>query len=118
MPPSSKPIPSAIRTEMKTVGAMIDLFCVNFHRSPALCASCAELKNYARLRLEYCRFGAEKPACVKCPVHCYKPEMRAKIREVMRHAGPKMLISHPWLSLIHLWKEHGFLRSALQLNKI
>lgn len=29
--------------------------------------------------------------------------MRVQIREVMRYAGPRMLIHHPWLSIFHLF---------------
>ena len=25
--------------------------------------------------------------------------------EVMRFAGPRMMLRHPWLSIVHLWKE-------------
>jgi len=35
-------------------------------------------------------------------VHCYAPEMREKIKEVMRYAGPRMLLSHPILAIAHL----------------
>jgi hypothetical protein len=35
-------------------------------------------------------------------VHCYKPDMREKVRAVMRYAGPRMLRRHPVLSVLHL----------------
>ena len=31
---------------------------------------------YAVKRLDRCVFGAEKPACKQCPVHCYQPAKR------------------------------------------
>lgn len=99
------PIPKSILTEMKTVGAMIRITCSDVHQKGDLCADCKTLDDYAHKRLEYCQFGENKPACIKCPVHCYKPDMREKIRFVMRHAGPKMMLRHPWLALVHLWKE-------------
>ena len=34
--------------------------------------------------------------------HCYQPEMREKIRTVMRWAGPRMLPVHPVLSIKHV----------------
>jgi hypothetical protein len=41
--------------------------------------------------------------CAKCPVHCYRPELRERIRAVMRYAGPRMLFRHPRLAILHLW---------------
>jgi len=109
-------MPKSIRTEMETVDSMIQIYCSDLHSRDSLCVECAELKNYALLRLEYCRFGAAKPTCVKCPVHCYKPDMKERIRGVMRYAGPKMMIRHPWLAMVHLWKEFGVLRPAPQIK--
>ena len=74
-----------------------------------LCAKCRQLLDYARVRLERCRFGAEKPTCAKCPVHCYQRARREQVKVVMRYAGPRMLWEHPVMSLRH-WLD-GF-RSA------
>jgi hypothetical protein len=87
--------------EWKTVTAMIRIYCRDRHGA-ALCGDCQHLTNYVRLRLDHCRFGAEKPTCAKCPVHCYQRDRREKIKEVMRYAGPRMIWEHPWLSLRHL----------------
>jgi hypothetical protein len=38
-----------------------------------------------------------------CPVHCFKPEMREKIKTVMRFSGPLMIYRHPIIGLQHLW---------------
>jgi hypothetical protein len=27
------------------------------------------------------------------------------MRVVMHFAGPRMMLRHPWLSIVHLWKE-------------
>lgn len=105
-------VPSAIRTEMKTVQSMIRIYCADRHVADALCSECSGLHDYAMHRLTHCRFGAEKPTCAKCTVHCYKPDMREKIRIVMRTAGPKMMLRHPWLTFVHFWKEHGWGRRA------
>jgi hypothetical protein len=58
--------------------------------------------NYVSLRLDRCRFGKDKPTCAKCPVHCYQSDRREQIKAVMRYAGPRMMLEHPWLSLWHL----------------
>ena len=89
--------------ERKTVAAMIRIYCRGHHDSKdGLCGECAALHDFAMCRLDRCPFGSEKPTCANCPIHCYKPEMRGRIREVMRYAGPKMLLRHPILALFHL----------------
>lgn len=89
--------------ERKTIDAMIEVYCEGCHGSSGgLCPSCGELAAYAALRLDRCPFGTEKPTCVGCPVHCYKPSMRERVRVVMRYAGPRMLLRHPYLALMHV----------------
>jgi len=67
-----------------------------------LCGECRELEQYAMKRLDCCPYGEEKPTCAKCPIHCYRPEMRQRVREVMRWAGPRMMWRHPVLAVRHL----------------
>ena len=88
--------------ELDTLRAMIGLFCRDHHDTEALCTDCSELLDYAAGRLANCRYGAEKPKCRVCPVHCYSPAMRSRISEVMRYAGPRMLLHHPVMGLRHL----------------
>jgi hypothetical protein len=84
------------------MAAMIGCYCEGHHHAnAALCPGCRQLLDYAALRLERCRFGAEKPVCAKCPVHCYQRVWREQTRAVMRYAGPRMLWQHPILSLRH-----------------
>ena len=45
---------------------------------------------------------ATKTFCSVCKTHCYKPEMREQIRQVMRWSGPRMLFHHPVLAIRHL----------------
>ena len=40
-----------------------------------------------------------------CPVHCYETTMRERVRQVMRYAGPRALLRHPVLVLLHLRDE-------------
>ena len=87
--------------EKKVVAQMIRLYCHSKEGNRAVCDSCRQLQEYAFARLDRCRFGERKPACRNCKVHCYKPEMREKIRAVMRWAGPRMLPVHPVLSIRH-----------------
>ncbi len=95
--------PRRVARERKTITAMIRLFCRGRHGARgSLCEECQQLQAYAMCRLDRCPFGAEKPTCANCPVHCYKPQRREQIREVMRYAGPRMLLRHPFLAMGHL----------------
>jgi len=96
-----------IRRDCKTVGAMMETYCRQTHGRPrgTLCQDCAALEAYAITRLAKCPFGPRKTTCRTCPIHCYRPDERAAIKVVMREAGPKMLLRHPWLALRHLWVE-------------
>jgi hypothetical protein len=89
--------------EKNTVETIITLYCKNNHSTEgSLCRDCSQLIDYAFKRLDCCKFGPNKPVCGKCRIHCYKPDMRESIRNVMRTTGPKLLISHPVMSLFHL----------------
>jgi hypothetical protein len=96
--------PARIRRERRTISAMIRIYCRDRHGSRGpLCAECHDLQQYAMHRLDCCPYGSEKPTCVNCPIHCYKPDMRERVRQVMRYSGPKMLRRHPILALLHLF---------------
>lgn len=75
---------------------------MNHSAKGSLCNECSELLVYAQKKLEYCPFSNDKPACNKCPIHCYRRDMREKVKEVMRFSGPKMLFRHSFLAVMHL----------------
>jgi len=54
------------------------------------CDECAQFLQYAIERRLRCPLDP-KPACKHCEVHCYKPAMREKVREVMRFSGPALI---------------------------
>ncbi len=87
--------------ERATVHAMVELFCKAHHSGDPLCAACTELIAYADARLAACAFGVEKPVCQKCPVHCYRPAMRERMKEIMRYSGPRMILHHPVMAVRH-----------------
>jgi hypothetical protein len=92
-----------MRREARTIEAMIEIYCRDHHGTRGeLCAECEALMDYAGVRLEKCPYQENKTTCVKCPVHCYKPAMRERVREVMRYSGPRMVLRHPYLALMHL----------------
>jgi predicted amidophosphoribosyltransferase len=94
---------SRMDNERRTIEAMVALYCHAHHgRKEGLCDACRDIVTYARRRLAHCPYQQDKPTCSRCPIHCYKPEPRATIREVMRYAGPRMFLHHPFLAIRHL----------------
>jgi Nitrous oxide-stimulated promoter len=79
-------LPSA-EHDIRVLDAFIRVYCQAHHQPQAeLCDDCLELRAYARERLAHCPLDP-KPKCKNCPVHCYAPEYRARIREVMKFSG-------------------------------
>ena len=91
--------------EKRILALMVESYCRKKHGAETLCADCSALIDYAVVRLDKCVFGDEKPACQYCPIHCYQPAMRAKIREVMRWAGPRMIFIYPRSAIRHWWSK-------------
>ena len=81
---------------------IIALYCRKKEGHRDMCPASLELLEYAHARLERCKFGNDKSTCQRCPVHCYKPAMREKMRAVMRRAGPRMMLYHPIDAIKHL----------------
>ena len=96
---------SRLSRELRTLQAMLRMYCRHHHGGRPLCESCLELARYADRRLACCPYGGEKPACSHCPIHCYRPDPRERVREVMRWSGPRMLWRHPVLAIRHLINE-------------
>jgi hypothetical protein len=107
--------------ECRTIEAMLDIYCLGQHgrsqhtMAGNLCEDCQALREYARQRLDKCPYQEGKTTCAKCPIHCYRPQMRAKIRSVMRYAGPRMLYRHPLMALQHLLD--GFRKDPILLRE-
>lgn len=91
-----------LERESRTAAVMIRFYCSRHHEFEHPCPDCCDLNDYAQERLARCPFGEGKTTCAKCPVHCYRPDMRARIRGVMRYAGPRMLLRHPVMAVQHL----------------
>lgn len=101
----SDPAPGGARLqrERETIAAMFRIFCRHHHAgAAALCPACHEDLSYCLRRIDKCPYGAAKPTCKNCVTHCYSPKMQERVRAVMRFAGPKMLLRHPYLALMHL----------------
>ncbi len=102
------------KKEQQVVGEMIWIYCKGKHGSKhhVYCKECEELLNYATMRSEKCPFMEKKTFCANCRVHCYKPEMRTKIKEVMRYAGPRITFHHPIMAMWHV------ISSAMEKHKL
>ncbi len=95
-------VQSKRQREKEIVSLMIAIYCSKKHGGKTLCPDCAALEAYARQRSDKCHFMETKTFCSNCKVHCYKPDMREKIREVMRFSGPRMIFHHPIMAIRHV----------------
>ena len=70
---------SRIEREKHIIEVMVEIYCKKKHKSKdGLCSECRELLDYSRQRLDKCKFGEQKSYCQKCPIHCYKKDMKEK----------------------------------------
>lgn len=67
-----------------------------------MCPSCHELTEYCFARIDHCPHMQTKTFCSSCETHCFAPEMRERVRQAMRYAGPRMLLHDPKGALSHL----------------
>lgn len=90
--------------EKQTVQFMIALYCHKKHstKKGELCEEREKLYAYACKRIEHCQHMETKTFCSKCKTHCYAPEMKEKIRDVMKFSGPRMLLYNPVLAMKHM----------------
>jgi hypothetical protein len=112
--------PELVR-DLRILALFIDLYCRSQHVSAArrrvelrthdvaaiarksveLCPECTKLLAHAFVKRTHCPMNP-KPMCKHCPNHCYHPAYRAQIREVMKVAGRKMVLSGRLDYLFHL----------------
>jgi hypothetical protein len=92
-----------MRRELTTIAIMVGMYCYGRHERKSLCPDCRQLLDYAQKRLGTCPFQEGKTTCLICPVHCYRADMRLKVRAVMRYAGPRMVFRHPALAVHHIF---------------
>ncbi|MGL5380058.1 nitrous oxide-stimulated promoter family protein [Clostridium sp.] len=92
-----------VEREKRVIELMIKIYCRKKHgNKECLCEECDELLQYAHKRLSFCKFGDEKTTCAKCPIHCYKKDMKLKVKEVMKFSGPRLLIYAPGEFIRHM----------------
>lgn len=103
-PTDARALRGRLGREHRTMQHMVSLYCRVHHAAAGNrpCPGCEDFLAYAARRLEKCPYGNDKPTCSNCPVHCYKREPREFARQVMRYSGPRMLLRHPYLALMHV----------------
>jgi len=102
--------------EKRVVSEMIELYCRKNHSqgNGSICEDCGKLIEYAVDRSDKCPFMEQKTFCSNCKVHCYRPDMREKIRTVMRFSGPRMVMYHPVMAIRHIIESK---REKIRLEK-
>lgn len=84
--------------DAKVLEQFIQIYCDTKHTDAdkietdglSLCAECHETLEYSKLRRELCPLNP-KPSCKNCEVHCYKPDQRQRIKDIMRHSGMHLI---------------------------
>lgn len=90
--------------EKKSVKCMIEIYCRSVHEMRGgICPDCRDMLDYSFNRLDNCRLLPDKPTCARCPVNCFSPAMRERVRAVMRYASPRMIFKHPVMALLHVF---------------
>lgn len=108
--------------EKEVVELMIRLYCKgNRHQiedgsESSLCVKCEDLLQYANMRVDKCPFMETKTFCNNCRVHCYKPDYRAQIKDVMRYSGPRLLLHHPIMVIRHMYYDIKEKRNTKKQN--
>ena len=95
------------RLEKDTFRKITMMYCNAKHntKNNGRCSDCLSLLDYAEQRIDKCVYGDNKPVCSKCQVHCYRPTMREKIKEIMQYSGPRMLFKSPILSIRYMYRK-------------
>ena len=114
-------IEKAVMKDLKLLARFVELYCHDHHSDEprgefrlkgydvqrlhgsalSLCAECRKLLAHAFVKRTVCPMDP-KPICRKCPEHCYAPSYRARIREVMKHSGRKLVLRGRLDYLFHL----------------
>ncbi|WP_368670548.1 nitrous oxide-stimulated promoter family protein [Prevotella sp. E2-28] len=90
-----------IEREKQTVQRMIELYCRHHLKVETMPEEYQHLAEFACRRLDHCKYGENKTACKNCPTHCYASKEREQIREIMRWAGPRMILYSPKDAIVH-----------------
>jgi uncharacterized paraquat-inducible protein A len=90
------------RHDRKTVGerAVPEMLRQGKDSAKTICLECAELLEHGMKKRAACPLDP-KPTCKSCHIHCYTPEQRQKVREIMAYSGRRMILRG---RLDYLWR--------------
>ncbi len=100
-----------LRKDLRVLGLFIEMYCSANHqnreneksefvaeglegvtrRPLVLCPQCSKLLAHAWVKRTTCPLNP-KPACKHCATHCYHPDYRKQIRDVMRESGRRIVL--------------------------
>ena len=90
--------PAIIKREKKMVEAMVQIYCESHHSTNgSLCSKCVNLKDYAKNRLDNCRYQEKKPVCGRCGLKCYNSKFRDYAEKMFMYSGPRMFFTTQFL---------------------
>lgn len=109
-PPPAPELTAKERKDLKVLTTFTAVYCRAHHHGPKeapvealerlpgldplrvrLCVECRDFLAYAIVRRIKCPLDP-KPTCKHCPVHCYRPGHREKVREIMRFSGRHLIL--------------------------
>ena len=98
-----------LKKDADTLYAMGAIYCAAHHADAprnerGVCEECEKILAYSIYRTSVCPYE-HKGNCKDCPVHCYRPEMRAGIRAIMSYGAPRMVYKHPAMTIRYLSKK-------------
>jgi len=94
---------SKINDEKKIIQKMIGIYCKKKHRRQELCEECLLILEYAKQRLDNCRYGENKGFCAHCPTQCYHIKRKLHLKKIMRFSGPYIILYDPLLFFKHMF---------------
>ncbi|MHC4472071.1 MAG: nitrous oxide-stimulated promoter family protein [Planctomycetota bacterium] len=99
-----------ISGDLKVLGKFVETYCKHHHDAPRapfrmsgidlsptklgrrrVCEDCRRLLAHAVVKRARCPLDP-KPACRLCTVHCYSPDYRQQVREVMKFSGRHLIL--------------------------
>jgi Nitrous oxide-stimulated promoter len=103
--------------DVRVIGRFVEVFCTGKHGSVLrsefklpeglgsinLCVECAGFTDYAIARRLKCPLQSENPVCKHCTIHCYSPEQRKRMQEIMAYSGRKLIMKGRLDYLWHYW---------------
>ena len=85
------------------VDAMVMIYCQDHHGTNGLlCKRCTELRDYAKGRLDNCRYQEKKPVCGRCGLNCYNATFKGEAERMFTYSGPRIAMRYPVLGFQHI----------------